>query len=845
VKKVSLSDSPRQVLLRSGNQSAVASWTFVVAGRVLPLASHSNVLDDAFQRPLRHLHTLLALLVVLCIPMSLRGQTLRGTVADQIGAPVSGVVLQLLDSASRVSGRALSGVRGEFTIHAPRAGVYRIQTRRIGFLPILSEQLTLADGESVERRIPLTGVAVALDAVRTVGKNTCAAFADSGAATFHAWDQVRTALTAVDIGISSRNLFASTIAFERRLDPRTMRIRQNRSWISSGVVTQPWRALPADSLHDIGYVVTDRDNTVTYYAPGLNTLLSDSFAADHCLRLEGDGRQARIRFEPITRRNTLADIRGTILLDATSGELKSLEFSYVNVLPEQEQFAGGNMDFVRMRDGAWVIPRWSIQMPVLERRIRSQTMGGNDVRLVELRVEGGELVLAKRGRDTVWTRPPLTVAGFIRDSVSDIPVLGAVVHLAGTSLQATSDRQGMFSIPGVLPGEYTLEVHTASLDSAHVVHESSFLLADTTEAVRIRVPTGEQFSTALCGDTRTNHSGIVLGAVTSPDSTKTISADVSVLWDELVLRSLTGETAHDRHKLDTRADVRGAFSFCGVPVDAVFTLHAASDSAEATVPDLRFPRGAHVARAELLLEKRSSGSVLVGSVFNTSTKQPIVNVEISLPSLDKTTLTDAQGRFRIPGIAEGTYDVTARRIGYAPITDHISFGGSQTIVLSLPLKSVVTLETVATVESAVLRSFEDHRRMGLGRFLTRADLAPQEGRSMAAVLAQVGGLGLVQGAGQHGWVTSSRRPDGVGSDMYGPNAFEKRQGLRTRCYSKVYLDNMLMNPGAPTPPFDVSTISVDRVEAIEYYASPAETPNKYSGLNTACGVMVIWTRQSQ
>ncbi|HEY2165473.1 MAG TPA: hypothetical protein VGH04_15860, partial [Gemmatimonadaceae bacterium] len=43
------------------------------------------------------------------------------------------------------------------------------------------------------------------------------------------------------------------------------------------------------------------------------------------------------------------------------------------------------------------------------------------------------------------------------------------------------------------------------------------------------------------------------------------------------------------------------------------------------------------------------------------------------------------------------------------------------------------------------------------------------------------------------------------------------------------------------PLFDVNSIGVTNIEAIEYYASSAEAPLKYSVLNSQCGVLVIHT----
>ena len=39
-----------------------------------------------------------------------------------------------------------------------------------------------------------------------------------------------------------------------------------------------------------------------------------------------------------------------------------------------------------------------------------------------------------------------------------------------------------------------------------------------------------------------------------------------------------------------------------------------------------------------------------------------------------------------------------------------------------------------------------------------------------------------------------------------------------------------------------AAIAPDQIQAIEFYAGPAETPSEYQTLNSDCGVLVIWTR---
>ena len=80
--------------------------------------------------------------------------------------------------------------------------------------------------------------------------------------------------------------------------------------------------------------------------------------------------------------------------------------------------------------------------------------------------------------------------------------------------------------------------------------------------------------------------------------------------------------------------------------------------------------------------------------------------------------------------------------------------------------------------------------------------------------------------------------------MYCPTMAERTYGILTcACFSQVYLDGRLMNTAHPTEPFDANTIPVDDIEGVEFYASAASTPGRYSSLNAQCGVMLVWTRR--
>jgi Carboxypeptidase regulatory-like domain len=789
---------------------------------------------------------LCAFLVIAGSPR-LSAQSVRGIVVDRADVPVPGVVIQLLDSASNVAARALTDAQGEFRVVARSAGTYRLHTLRIGFRPTDSSPIVLRPGPDITRRIVLTGLPVGLDTVRVAGRNACRALPDSGAA-FAVWEQVRGAVTAAELTAAAQNVFTTVVSFERTLEADARRVRTQTSAIRSGYVREPWSSLSPAALHNGGYVVTDRDNTTTYYAPGLEVLLSPAFVEDHCFHLTMDGGRLGLAFEPTPDRRGKPEIRGTLWLDARSAELRNMEFRYSNVLPEQDAVARGEAGFVRMADGAWVISRWSIRMPLLEQVVRSQSQGGNQLQVAAVHVAGGELTLARRGNDTLWIRPLVDLAGTVLDSISGKAIAGARVKLGGTQIADSTDARGRFSLRGVLLGEYTMEVRTPSLDSMNAVHQIPIAFADSSAPVMLRVPNAAQLLSLVCGGTRLEWPGIVLGTVTSVgDSAPPRNAKVVAKWTQRFMplggQDVTNVSVREQ-AAETRTDANGRFRLCGVPVDNPISLRAGN--AVATTPVVvRIPPKGRFARAELVVDPRALDdfATFAGTVVD-SAGRPIAMADVSVPDLAKSTATDGAGAFRIEGLPPGSQRVLIRRVGYRAIDTSLAFAVDRPVQRRFELARAVTLDSVIVTEAAVdkrMESFDENRRLGLGRFVTRAELAKLEGgASTSSILQSFNGLSMVRGKGGRSWITAAH-----GSSLVKPNAMDSLSGAHPSCYAQVYLDRTPVYQARDDEPlFDVNSIPPSRIEAIEYYPTPAQIPAQYNRLNSSCGVLVIWTRRS-
>ena len=145
-----------------------------------------------------------------------------------------------------------------------------------------------------------------------------------------------------------------------------------------------------------------------------------------------------------------------------------------------------------------------------------------------------------------------------------------------------------------------------------------------------------------------------------------------------------------------------------------------------------------------------------------------------------------------------------------------------------------------------------------GKTSKRASLPGAQG-SWESSLESVNGLRIIHGPTGRAWAIGTHPPGSVRG--IAPDVADSIEGAPvSSCWAQVYLNDMPVFTGKIVeehgrvlagagihwePLFDVSMFTAAQVEAVEYYASPAETPFKYQRNDPRCGVLVIWTRKSR
>jgi len=202
----------------------------------------------------------------------------------------------------------------------------------------------------------------------------------------------------------------------------------------------------------------ERTGQREYYAPDGDVLLSDAFLATHCFSVTRHRREREVlglQFEP-NRRGIVPEIRGTLWVDTTTAELRSLDFRYVEVERDDgvdAGEAGGHVSFEYLPSGAWIVNEWYIRMPKLGERLGRG--GRMEIALLGYVDVGGEVRALEVGDASADGSGAIgSVRGVVWDSIHGRGLAEAVVSVMGTELRALTEEDGAFMIPGVPVGEH-------------------------------------------------------------------------------------------------------------------------------------------------------------------------------------------------------------------------------------------------------------------------------------------------------------------------------------------------------------------------------------------------------
>jgi hypothetical protein len=442
------------------------------------------------------------------------------------------------------------------------------------------------------------------------------------------------------------------------------------------------------------------------------------------------------------------------------------------------------------------------------------------------------------------------IVGVALDSIRGGYLKNAIVAVSGTNRTAVTDSAGRFTIDSVTPGERTLRVRHALLDSIAllVATRPRVIAAGDTLAMIISTPGPASIVAAKCSpEARALGPAAVLGTVFDAETEDPSSgARVSTTWTELQVTSKSISRVPQRRSVQVSPE--GTFTLCGLPNDLRSGIAATREtdttaamtvdlSSGLAIVSLHLPRGAAaptgavqpaVGSAERPSRPAEGRAVVAGRITDVGNK-PIAGAMVAIEEDRITTTTSADGTFRLPGAKLGTRSLTVRKLGYEPVRMMLDLKQSEQRDVNLKLANfVATLEPVtvtAVRERALERNgFTQRQRQGMGTFITPEALARRNTDRVNSLLRGVSFLRF------------TRQSDGTDVVTGRPNVAGGSGCVR------YFVDGI---PWASTEDSPDAFYHPSEIGAIEVYR-PENAPREFLSFNPfgngLCYVIVLWTK---
>lgn len=226
-----------------------------------------------------------------------------------------------------------------------------------------------------------------------------------------------------------------------------------------------------------------------------------------------------------------------------------------------------------------------------------------------------------------------------------------------------------------------------------------------------------------------------------------------------------------------------------------------------------------------------SAQVVRGRILDASEHRSIPVAAVSLLTREavevSSTHTDEDGRFHLVSPTAGGFYLYVEALGFQPALEgSLNLTEGDTVEIDVVLVPSPLLMDPIVVEAETqprrlrMVGFFERKQSGFGAFIEREEIERRDPRFLSDLFRARPGFRLVYGAG--GAELVSRRT----STFLGG------------CKPLIYLDGLPMVRGAID-----DLVHPSLVEAIEAYSGISQLPAQYSGAESACGVVLVWTRR--
>jgi hypothetical protein len=246
-------------------------------------------------------------------------------------------------------------------------------------------------------------------------------------------------------------------------------------------------------------------------------------------------------------------------------------------------------------------------------------------------------------------------------------------------------------------------------------------------------------------------------------------------------------------------------------------------------------------------------------VFDEASGEPVPGVQVRDSVTGAAAITTSGGTVNLQFSTSGTRVLALRKPGYAPQSLTVAISATDSTPITVVLKhiaelpAVVTRDSIRRYVSPGLRAFDERRRNhSAGYFVGDSILRKDENRSLASLLqAHAAGAAIKQGRGGTSFLVKAPScSNGGPPDVYldgAPIAHlpdPRYQGERVSDPTtfKVLKSSQQTQDGSADP-IDLSQFRVSDLAGVEFYPRTETVPVQYSRSTSACGVLLLWTRE--
>jgi hypothetical protein len=230
-------------------------------------------------------------------------------------------------------------------------------------------------------------------------------------------------------------------------------------------------------------------------------------------------------------------------------------------------------------------------------------------------------------------------------------------------------------------------------------------------------------------------------------------------------------------------------------------------------------------------------SILFGVVTNLDGVR-LSRVEVTIAQSDFRMVTNDSGEFIFNAPPTGRVRLLVKRLGFKQQEKGFKLGEGESKQVDFELEGIPELlDSVIVLEqggNGKMAEFWARRAMGNGAFITRAEIQKRNPYRMSDMLRMLSGVRVSTNG------SDAERPViSMGRTPMGVRTYKNVQSLAGECKVSYYLDGNWVSPGT----FHPDDLTPGTIEAMEVYRGPAEIPAKFRQRETACGMIVIWTRE--